>query len=298
MKRIFFNLTIMFSMLTQSVYSQEILKSGYFVATGDDKVFIIDPSKSNENHAEVVWQWNATEAIDIPAGYKNYLKSLDECKPVLNNTKILVCSSSGATLLIDIATKKVDFYARTPMAHSADLLPGNRIAVANSTHKDGNNLELYEIGQSEHRLFSDTLYSGHGVVWDWQRERLFVLGYQLLKSYSLENWNSNSPSLKLEKSWIIPDESGHDLSMVDGNHLLISTHHSIFSFDIEEEQFTEFVPLKGRENLKSVNYNPETENIVYTIAEESWWTENIYQTNPKKTISLPGVHLYKVRVAK
>lgn len=297
MARTFFSLIMILGMWAPGVHAQEILKNGYFIACGDDKVFIIDPAKSRNGHTEVVWQWNAQEATDIPEEYKGYLKSLDECKPVMDNSKILVCSSSGATLLIDIASKGVEFYAKTPMAHSADLLPGNRIAVANSTHKEGNNLELYEVGKSEQRLFTDTLYSGHGTVWDAKRETLFVLGYQLLKAYSLENWASDSPRLKLENSWTIPDESGHDLSLVDGDRLLVTTHHSVFSFDVEDEQFTEFEPLKGRENIKSVNYFPNQNNIVYTIAEESWWTENIYQTNPKKTISLPGVRLYKVRVA-
>lgn len=297
MIRILFSLFMLWTVWLPTAHGQNVLKSGQLIACGDDKVFIIDPMKSNAKHTEMVWQWNAADAPDVPEEYKRYLKSLDECKPVMDNTKLLVCSSSGATLLIDIASKAVEFYAKTPMAHSVDLLPGNRIAVANSTHKDGNNLELYDLAASENRLFTDTLYSGHGVVWDAKRERLFVLGYQLLKAYSLSDWEGSNPTLTLENSWTIPDESGHDLSLVDEDHLLITTHHSVFNFDIEKQTFNEFRPLKGRENVKSVNYFPDQNKLVYTIAEESWWTENIYLTNPNKTISLPGVRLYKVRVA-
>lgn len=297
MMRIIFSLLITLGLCIPGIRAQDILKPGHFVACGDDKVFIIDPDRSDQEHTEITWQWNAQEADDIPPEYKGYLKSLDECKPVMDNSKLLICSSSGATLLIDIASKAVEFYARTPMAHSADLLPDDRIVVANSTHKDGNNLELYDLHTPEERLFTDTLYSGHGVVWDERRQTLFVLGYQSLKAYNLENWEHSSPGLRLQNTWRIPDDGGHDLSPAGDDHLLVSSHHGVFTFDIENETFNQFQPLKDHKNVKSVNYSPDKNQTVYTIAEESWWTENIYQMNPQKTIRLPGVRLYKVRVA-
>ena len=278
------------------VNAQNLLQKGYYVACGDSKLLIIDPLKSTATHTEILWEWDAQTATDIPEEYKSLLMSLDECKPVLDNRKILVCSSSGATLLIDVKSKAVEFYAKTPMAHSAAMLPNNRIAVANSTHKQGNSLELYEIGKSETRLFTDTLYSGHGAIWLESSETLYVLGFNRLKAYSLENWDNDTPNLKLEKTWLLPNAGGHDLSMEKDGKLLITTHHNVFSFDTATGQFTEFAPLAGKENIKSLNYFQHENNYVYTIAEESWWTQNIYETNSKKTISLPGLRLYKVRI--
>ncbi|WP_317124664.1 DUF6528 family protein [Albibacterium indicum] len=88
--------------------------------------------------SEIVWTWSTTEASDIPSEYQRLLVPLDECKPIFDNKKLLLTSSGGATIVLDIASRKVEFYAKTPMAHSADLLPNNRIAVANSTHKHPN----------------------------------------------------------------------------------------------------------------------------------------------------------------
>ena len=65
------------------------------------------------------------------------MRTIDECKVVDNNRKMLVTSSSGGCVLIDIATKEVLFYATARNAHSAELLPEGRIAVALSVHNSG-----------------------------------------------------------------------------------------------------------------------------------------------------------------
>lgn len=296
MKRICILLILLFIAFNNS-FGQQVLKKGFLVACGDDKLFIIDPNKSNNNHTEIIWKWVVSEAKSLPAEYIPLLKSLDECKPVMGNKKILVNSSSGATILVDIASKDVEFYAKTPMAHSVDLLPKNRIVVANSTHPKGNSIELYDLNKNEKVLFTDSLYSGHGVVWNPKDNLLYVLGYQLLKTYSLVNWDTENPSLKLESSWKIPDKSGHDLLRIDADNFLISTHNSVFLFNSSIKSFTDFTLLKGKKDVKSVNYYPKNNSLIYTIAEESWWTENIYMVNPNKTIKLPNLKLYKVRKA-
>lgn len=296
MKRIVFIL-LSIGLFHSTGFAQDTLKKGYLIACGDDKVIFIDPSKSDENHSEVVWSWSTTEATDLPAEYQELLVPLDECKAIFNNKKLLLTSSGGATIVVDIASRKVEFYAKTPMAHSADLLPGNRIAVANSTHKAGNSLELYDLDQNENVLFTDSLYSGHGAVWNNEYQQLYVLGYQLLKTYSLQNWDSNTPSLKLENSWVIPDRGGHDLFMVNAENFLITTHKNVFNFNTKTQEFSVFKALEDKHNIKSANYFPETKQIAYTIAEKSWWTHNIYLLNPAKQIHIPNIKLYKVRVA-
>lgn len=265
---------------------------------GGKEVKIIDLSKSNGREINEVWSWNIEDGAEgLPAEYSKYLMPLDECKFVDNNKKLLLTSSHSAVVLLDIKSKKCDFYARVPMAHSADLLPNNRIAVALSTNKAGNSLEIYDISQPEKVLWRDSLYSGHGAVWHAEQESLYALGYDVLREYKLKDWNSNAPALELVASTPIPVKSGHDLVKVDNERMLISGHEGVMWFDVESKEFSPFEPLKDTHNVKSVNYNHKLNRLIYTKGEVSWWTHNIYQKNPDKTITIDSMNVYKVRPA-
>ena len=267
------------------------------IVCGGDKILIIDEQASNGSDVKVVWRWQAsTDALQIPAAYQNYLDAMDECKPVDGGKNILATSSGGAVILIERATKKCLFYAHVPNAHSADVLPGGRIAVALSENPNGNMINIYDRNQPEKVLFSDSLYSGHGAVWNAERKRLYTLGFDDLREYSLMNWDTSSPALKLERKWTIPGRSGHDLSPVSADELLITEHYGVHLFDIRNESFTPFEPLKNAKNVKSVTFIKESGRLIYTQAEESWWTFNIYLRNPDKTIHISDIRMYKVRV--
>lgn len=269
--------------------------SSLLFVCGDDKVELVDMAKSNNNNLHITWRWSVSEAKNIPEKYQKLLIPLDECKPVNNNSRLLLTSSGGATILLDVKTRKVLFYAVTPMAHSAALLPRNRVIVANSTHKNGNSIEIYDLNSPEKVIYKDSLYSGHGVVWNPQKSRVYALGYDLLKEYSLQNWETVAPLLKLERSWKLPDIGGHDLSRKDDNSVLITTHNNVWVFDMATEKFSVLEELINKKNVKSVNIKHN--KIVYTIAEESWWTHNIYSVNPGKKITIPYIKLYKARFA-
>jgi len=266
------------------------------VICGDDKVLIIDKANSDSTDVRVTWQWKVSDAADLPGEYQKYMVPTDECKPVDYSSKILITSSGGGVVLVDRTTKKPIFHAYVPMAHSAELLPGNRLVVALSTAEGGNCIQLFNISEPEEVVFKDSLYSGHGVVWMDRIKRLFALGYNELRTYSLKDWDTEDPELKLEKTWKLPDESGHDLSYVTENSLALSTHRSVWIFDISSGRFTPFAPLEGVENVKSVNYVPKTGELVYTKGEINWWTHNIYCKNPDKTLILPDINLYKARI--
>lgn len=268
------------------------------VACGDDKVIILDGEKAHKGDTLVKWLWKVTEATDLPLQYQKLMVPLDECKPVDKGKKLLLTSSGGGVVLLDVTSRKVLFYARVPMAHSAEILPGNRMAVVLSTHREGNSIELYDINKPEQRLYKDSLYSGHGVVWNDTYKRLFVLGFDELRCYSLKDWDSRQPGLTLEKTWKLPEEGGHDLSAINDNEMLVSMHHNIYLFNIPGAQFAVFGPLADQHNIKSANYNRQSGQLVYTQAEESWWTHHIYIKNPDRTISIPYIRLYKVRVIK
>ena len=263
---------------------------------GGQEVKIIDMSQSDGENLHEVWSWRIDEPTEgLPAEYAEYLNPLDECKFVDGNSKLLLTSSTSAVVLIDLKTKKNLFYARVPMAHSADLLPRDRVAVALSTHSKGNSLEIYDISQPEKVLWRDSLYSGHGAVWHAERESLYALGYDVLREYKLKDWESDTPSLEMVASWSIPVKSGHDLMKVDAERMLVSGHEGVYWFDVERGEYTPFEPLQSTENVKSVNYNARSGRLVYTKAEESWWTHHIYQENPTKVITIDDMNIYKVR---
>lgn len=267
------------------------------IVCGDDKALILDIEQSEGEKVHVVWDWNVADVANtLPEAYQKYLVPLDECKVVDGGKKILLTSSGGGVLLLDRASKACLFYAHVPMAHSAEWMPNHRIAVALSTHPKGNSIEIYDADRSESCLFRDSIYSGHGSVWMKEEQRLYVLGYSELRSYSLMNWESDSPALKLERTWKIPVESGHDLVRMTDSELLVTGHEGVFVFDTKKKVFTPFAPLKDRPNVKSVNYLPDLDFLVYTQAEIRWWTHHVYLENPTKVLCIEDIDLYKVRV--
>jgi len=267
------------------------------VATcGEDRVMIIDAAQSDGENINYVWQWNTADPTTaLPKEYRDALPPINDCKSVNGNSRILFTGGS-AVALIDRTTRKCLFYARTPNSHSADILPGNRVAVALSISEGGNSLEVYDYGTPGRLLFRDTLYSGHGAVWNDARQRLYVLGYNVLREYALHNWTGADPSLNKTREWQLPEDDGHDLSRISKDKLLVTATNSVYIFDISEETFTPFEPLAGIPEVKSVNFDETTGRLVFTKAEEEWWTRNIYFRNPEKTLTIPNVRLYKTRV--
>lgn len=270
-------------------------KGGELIVGGDDKVIILNYDNSVDSTLHIVWELKASDIINLPEHMIGYFRSIDDHKSVDNNSKILISSSSSGVVLVDRETKECLFYAIAPNAHSIEYLPGNMIAVALSTAEGGNSIELYDAEVSDKVLFRDSLYSGHGVTWLEGRGRLYALGYDQLRAYSLTDWDTESPKLQLEQEWILPETGGHDLFASSENQLLISTSESVWKFNIDKELFEPFEPIADEPDVKSVYYNEETGHLIYTKGEISWWTHNIYSFNPDKVINVPDIDVYKVR---
>jgi len=277
---------------SNSKSSQEI------IVGGDNTVLILDFEKSNDSIKEINWQITTSEIINMPDTMIRHMKTIDDHKSVDNNSKILICSSSGGTVLVDRTTKECLFYAITPNAHSAELLPNNRIAVALSVTKNGNSIELYDVDKSNVVLFKDSLYSGHGVTWIEKRQLLYALGYDVLRAYSLVDWETETPSLKLENEWKLPETGGHDLFASSDDQLLLSTSYAVWKFNINNNEFSPFEPIANEPQVKSVYYDEKTGHLVYTKGEIDWWTHNIYSLNPPKVIKVPEIDVYKIRFVK
>ncbi len=274
----------------------KIDSSSIFVC-GDDIIRELRYS-GQAGHPRIVWEWRVAQTTGLPTSYYTQFQSVDECKVSKDGTRLLITSSSlGAVLLLEKSTKKALYYAKAPNAHSAEFLPGNYIAVATSTATGGNSVTIHHPDQPEKVLFRDQLYSGHGVVWLESSQRLYALGFNELKVYALKDWNTDKPSLTLEKIWALPDDDGHDMFRVSDQKLLITTKGNVWEFTVADGSFQPFLPLKDMAKVKSVNYDENTKRLVYTKGEIEWWTYNFYSQNPTKVINMPGVKWYKARFA-
>lgn len=248
--------------------------------------------------ATELWRWNATYAQDLPAEYRGpLLAHIDDCKPVDGGRKLLVTSSTGATVLIERETGKVLFRAKTPQAHSAALLPGDLIAVALSKHAAGNTLELYDSRHSEKPLQTIPLPSGHGAVWDDKRTRLFALSYDLVQAFRLDQ-SKEGPRLVETARWTLPGRrDGHDLSpTVDGTYY-VTTDDGAWLFNPDDGRFLPYEPLNPKLRVKAVSAMGS--RVAWVQAEESWWAHGftVMQPDGSHPLRLPTdkLQLYKVR---
>ena len=278
---------------------------------GDNMVYMIDAGLANETTYKdaVTWSWDATEAAAVLGLDKSRCNHLDDCKPVDNGKKLLCTSSYNWCVLLDIATKEVLFHTTaTPNAHSAELLPGNRIVVACSGgESSGNNsIQLYDISQPNRILYQSALGSAHGVVWNETTQRLYAIGGQSLQIYKLKDWETAAPSLELEKTVQTPQGGLHDMSYVNSNTLCIGGRRA-YLYDIGANRFTEMMLFSASTAIKSINYNDETGELWYTDStnpegSQSWSTQTIRYSTDKnastetRTIKVPDLDVYKVRV--
>lgn len=267
------------------------------IVCGWDEVFVIDIAKAEQGDMTKLWSWRAKDHPELPATLANAFRTTDDCKPVHGGTKILISSSSGGCALVDYPAGKVTWYASVPNAHSIELLPGHRIIAAASTHAKGNRLMLFDLAKPDHLVWETPLHSAHGVIWDESRQWVWALGFDELRCYELQDWNSATPALKLLASHRLPDDGGHDLLAVPGSDdLVLSTHKHVHLFDREKKTFRPHPELGDLPSVKCVSPHPDTGRVAYLRGEgKNWWTSSIRLLNPDGEIHLPGEKMYKAR---
>ena len=282
-------------------------QSTQLLVCGDNYIYHIDAeiaaTKGFSN--AVIWNWDAKSVMNVIG--KDGLR-LDECKPADNNTKILATSSKGFALVLEKETKELLWWSNcSTNAHSIELLPGNRIAVACS--EGGDCIQIFNADTPNKVIYETPLPYGHGVLWNEKYQKLFAVGNNTLNIYRLANWETDKPELVLEKSLNMYNKAWglHDLSYVNSEVILIAGKKAGM-YDFTTDTFTPFARFDASTQLKAVNYNIATGESWYVDATEpegdfTWssktihYTDNLQSTEPDKmTIRNVPFNMYKVRV--
>jgi len=267
------------------------------IVCGWDEVFIV--AVAPDAAPKRTWTWRAQDRAELPDDFKPLFKTTDECKPVDDGARILITSSGSGVALVDRVDGRVVFYARVFNAHSAEMLPNNRIAVAASHDPagKGDRLIVFDAAKSNVELLSEELPWGHGALWDAERSRLWALADKDIRLFELRDWQSATPSLHKLETIALPEGMGHNLSDVPGTpSLAISTTNHCWLFDRHAKTFAKHPELGDEKGIKSISYHPVTGQIAFVQAEgKNWWAENIYFLNPAGTMQVGGEHFYKAR---
>lgn len=265
------------------------------ICCGASEVFLLPAGKEAPTVEDRLWRWTAADSPEIPVSLHARFRSTDECKPY--GPYMLITSSSDGVALVRREDKACVFFTLARNAHSACLLPGERIAVAASF--GGDELRVYHRnspGAEAKPVCRWPLEGAHGAWWDIEAERLWALGERELLKLRLQGSGSDS-SLSLEAQWRLPTTGGHDLSPArDSKSLLITTNTHVYRFERTTGVFTPYEPLAESKRVKSVDEHPRLDRTVYhQAAGPNWWSDRIRFTSSERTIHLPGERLYKVR---
>lgn len=221
----------------------------------------------------------------------------DECKPIRGGDQVLISSSSGGCALLERPSGRVLWHALLPNAHSLELLPHDRVIVAQSLGAAGNRLVLFDLSRSGQIVWETPLPSAHGVVWDEEGRCLWALGFEELRCYELKDWDTGKPSLILKAAQPLPDTDGHDLQAVPGTRdLCVSTGRQVFLFDRDKNEFRLHPQLGGRANVKSISIHPGNGRTAFLQADgDHWWSATLRFLSPEGEVPFTRERLYKAR---
>lgn len=259
------------------------------ILAGGDEAFFVDAAKSATGQIEKLWRWSGTDATDLPDSARREFEHLDECKPVGDGSRILICASNGGCALIERSSRRILWRGHATNAHSLEMLPRGRIVVASSL--SGDRLLVFDSAKQGDAIFKTPLHAAHGVVWDESRKSLWALGFEQLQRYELEAWETDHPALILKEEHRVPDHEGHDLRLLShGSHLVITTELGVYLFDCAAHRFSPHEAIGTLKDIKSVDIHPKTGRIVFTN-----WTFVVRLLSPDAEIRFHDARPYKAR---
>ncbi|GGS05904.1 hypothetical protein GCM10010252_50860 [Streptomyces aureoverticillatus] len=275
------------------------------IVTQQQALLVLDPNKPvwdfKRDPAAVKWAFDPRtvsgyEDLD-PA--KNWSKGPNEAKvyQLGGKTYVATVTGKGFAAVVEYPSKKPywktsklitpdDTYAYNP--HSIELLPTGEVAVANSGHtatgqaRSDRNVCLFPTGNATASSCVKLLHA-HGVQWDAGRKRLWALGGDQLKAYSIDRGIPGQPKLKEDTalSTKVPWGAGHDLGLVPGTgRLWVATGTPVFQYDIgakrwygdtsrgAQEEYPGWQQVSQR-GTKSVTTDPVTGQVITAVAENA-----------------------------
>jgi hypothetical protein len=276
-----------------------VAQASNLILCGWDEVYVLETTGRGDSLPRKVWSWKAKDRPELPDSIRLLFDTTDDCKPVDGGRNLLITSSGGAAALVERSTGRVLFYGRADNAHSAERLPGGRIAVAAShvPGGQGDRLIVFEQCLPGREIASAELPWGHGVVWDAKRQILYALSNTDIRLFKLEGWSGPKPALKRLAVIDLPESGGHDLLPVPGTAWLsVSTGGHCWLFDRDKRSLAPHPDLADKKDIKSISVDPRTGRLAWTQAVGAdWWTERVDFLHPSGSLVLPGEHLYKIR---
>lgn len=252
----------------------------------------------DQSEVSEIWSWQPGTYSGVPENFEVLFEKIDECKSVNNGQIVLLTASSSGVGIVNRADQSFSFLGEVGNAHSIDLLPNNRVAVAGSHRDDiGDRLAIFDLSRPGLPLYETELYQGHGVYWDADTEKLWALADAELRIYQLQDWHTESPALELVKSIPLPGPGGHDLSRLPGAAVFsITITDSVWLFDIETEEFVAYPGLHSEKFVKSVDQNPTNGTVLWVKAgNEGWWSNEINIAGDRSWVFNTDRRFYKAR---
>ena len=247
---------------------------------------------------EAVWTWTPDTSRGMPKRLIQNFSTIDECKPASGGTELLITSSHDAVAIISRQTGDTLFSASVKNAHSAVLLPDDLIAVASSDSTDGSGdrIVFFDRRSSNVRLAELPLHAAHGLVWDDSRKLLWADGFDQLINARVTREEHGSVHVALHKVYYLPESTGHDFRISsDCSTLYVTTTHHAYEFPIALGTFRPFQPLSDIVDVKSFSVDPQSGQMVYTIADKGgYWTSTLRFAQPENTAPL-STPIYKTR---
>lgn len=270
-----------------------------------------EPAKINGKE----WTWRPESSDSgIPSNKASYFNLPSECKPVYQNTCILMTSSRGGVALVRIKDKKVLFYTviernstdtKNPNPHSAEVMPDGNIAVACS---DGGRIEFFIFDKNnpyvEKSAATLDVEDAHNIVWDYEGKCFwYILNDRICKGkYSFTGEKgSGKGTITVSKNDSYVVSSGtvraHDLSPAYGTRELYVTYPgSLFKFDVDNQKSTQ-ITAGTTKDIKSISSGKDVTIIQRAISDSEWWSDSIRIYPAGRTIcKIENYEIYKSRL--
>jgi hypothetical protein len=265
------------------------------VACGRDNLSVFEvPGEAPERLREI-WFWKPQEYEGVPEAVHDLYRHIDECKPFDGGRCILITASTDGVGIVDRETRRFVHLGVARNAHSADLLPGGRVAVASS--HGGDDLSVFDGRASGKVLVRKPLPGGHGVHWDAAAQRLYALSERAIEVFELQDWEGEHPDLRRVQTIPLPEGEGHELSRIPGEirfHVTTATRAWIF-----EPGAGRLVPhphLAAEAGVKSIATHAGQGLTAWLKADpKGWWSYNIrFQGQREATVPVAKPY-YKLR---